>query len=161
MQEGNGLRGLSRQNTCGVSSCEHDGTRRWTPLSGISLLSRLDYRYPVDNSVSRKVIEKEAINDTHESSGGSRALAADPRGVGRGLGNCQKPLKESEYFLPPVLRRFGSVVRTIPGEERVSCLIIAMKLVVLAEPLKRAFSAIYVFGRRIGIFVTEQAHERT
>lgn len=49
--------------TSGVSSCEHDGNDNGPPLTGISLLSRLDYRYPIDNFVSRKVTDKEAIVD--------------------------------------------------------------------------------------------------
>ena len=69
-------------------------------------------------------------------------------------------MEEIKDLVPAVDRLLGPVVRAIMRKERVSGAIIAVELVVLAEPLQLRFVAIDLIGRRVRVFVAKEAEQR-
>src|SRR5260370_30225574 len=76
-------------------------------------------------------------------------------------GTAEILAKEFEDLVPAVRGLLDPVVWPIPGEEGVARTVIAVELVILAEPLQLGIGAVDLIGRRVRIFVTEEPEQRT
>src|SRR5262249_12008019 len=86
---------------------------------------------------------------------GSKGAVLDLAGRG-----TKVRMVEIEHLVPAVDRLLVAVVWAIMGKERVSGAVIAVELVVLAEPFQLGLGAVDLVGGWIWIFVTEQAQQR-
>ena len=67
------------------------------------------------------------------------------------------PVKEIKDLMPAVDRLLGAVIRTIMRKERMAGAVIAVELIVLAQPLQFGLGPVDLVGCGVRIFVAEQA----
>src|ERR1700751_207988 len=74
-------------------------------------------------------------------------------------GSTEMLVEEGKDFVPAVDRLFGAVVRAVMREECVTGPVIAVELVVLAQPLEFSLGAVDLVGCGIGVLIAEETQK--
>src|ERR1700746_1153279 len=86
---------------------------------------------------------------------GSRS--GEPPGRPLGAGSAEMTVEEIKDLVPSIDRLLGAVIRAIPGKESVAGAVVAVELVILAVLLQFRRGVVAMVGRRVGVFIPEQA----